>query len=114
VPEVILRSQQTLASPTGPLGWGSGRWSKDYVCAWYCTRPLGLIVGVYAFPASLFNDREQQNALNECAHMVASAIFDRTAWGADEPVTRFLMAQLAAERQMHMDEPDQEITGNAE
>jgi len=50
VPQPMLRSQQTVASATGPFGWGSGRWGKDYLCAWYCCRPSGLIVGVYAFP----------------------------------------------------------------
>ena len=67
-------------------------------------------MGVYAFPKSLFDQREQQDALNECAHMVATAIFDRTEWGADDPVTRFLMTQLAAERQALIDDEDSEPT----
>jgi hypothetical protein len=109
VPEPMLRAQQTVASATGPFGWGSGRWGKDYVCAWYCTRPLGLIIGVYAFPVSLFDKSEQHCALDECAHMVSSAIFDRTPWGANEPVTHFLMAQLAAERNVLPEGAEREI-----
>src|SRR5258705_9847765 len=102
VPQPMLRSQQTVASATGPFGWGSGRWGKDYLCAWYCCRPSGLIVGVYAFPSSFFHEREQQDALNECARMVATAIFDRTLWGADDELSRFLTAQQDAQRLLHL------------
>jgi hypothetical protein len=42
--------------------------------------------------------------------MVATAIFDRTEWGADEPITRFLMTQLAAER-VPIEDADSELTG---
>jgi len=102
VPQVILRSQQTVASITGPFGWGSGRWRKDYLCTWYCCRPPGLILGVYVFPANLFHEREQQDALNECGHMISSAIFDRPSWGADDEITRFLVAQQAAQQRLHL------------
>jgi hypothetical protein len=102
IPEAMLRKQQTLASATGPFGWGSGRWGKDYLCAWYCCRPSGLILGVYAFPIAFFHEREQQDALHECARMVSSALFDRTAWGADDNLTRFLLAQREAQQLLHL------------
>ncbi len=102
VPEAILRRGQTVASATGPFGWGSGRWRKDYLCAWYCCRPSGLIIGVYAFPMALFHERDQQDALNECAAMLSSAIFDRTSWGADDDLTRFLVAQQHAQQLLHL------------
>src|SRR3954467_2939539 len=75
--EPVFRSQQSVASVTGPFGWGSGRWDKDYLCAWYCNRPPGLILGVYAFPMVHFAEPEQRFALDEAAHIVASAVFDR-------------------------------------
>src|SRR3954466_3037948 len=84
VHEPVFRSQQTIASATGPFGWGSGRWDKDYICAWYCTRPPGLILGVYAFPAIHVEVPEQRYALDEAAHIVSSAVFDRPAWGMDD------------------------------
>ena len=37
VPQNELHSQQTVASATGPFGWGSGHWRKDYVCACIAT-----------------------------------------------------------------------------
>ena len=101
VPDSLLRQQQAVAS-VSPFGWGSARWGKDYVCAWYCCRPSGLIIGVYAFPIALFHEQEQQFALNECAHMIANAIFDRTLWGADDELTRFLIAQQEAQQRLHL------------
>lgn len=102
VPHVMLRKQQTVASATGPFGWGSGRYGKDYVCTWYCCRPSGLIIGVYAFPITLFHESDQQDALTECARMVASALFDRPSWGADDAITRFILAQQEAQQRLHM------------
>jgi hypothetical protein len=102
VPLEMMRRQQTLSALGGPFGWGSARWGKDYVCAWYCCRPLGLIIGVYAFPVVLFHESEQQDALHECARMISSAVFNRPAWGADEPLTRFLMEQLDAQQRLHL------------
>jgi hypothetical protein len=109
IPEAMLRKQQSIASMTGPFGWGSTRWGKDYVSAWYCCRPSGLIIGVYAFPVALFHDREQQDALNECSSMISSALFDRTSWGADDELTRFLVRELAAQQRLclqHDEAPD--------
>src|SRR4051812_30875034 len=103
-PEAMLLSQQTVASVTGPFGWGSGHWRKDYVCVWYCNRPPGVILGAYAIPAELLGIPEQQRALDEAAHIVASAVFNRPAWGADEALTRFLVAQLEADWRHAMDE----------
>jgi len=108
IPQEMLRKQQTIASATGPFGWGSARWGKDYLCAWYCCRPSGLIIGVYAFPQTFFHDRDQQDALNECARMVSSAIFDRTSWGADDELTRFLMAQQHAQQLLHLSHTESE------
>ena len=103
VPFEMMRRQQTLASAGGPFGWGSARWSKDYVCAWYSCRAPGLIVGVYAFPVALFHEREQQDALHECAQMISSAVFNRPAWGADhEPITRFLTEHLQLQQRLHL------------
>src|SRR5438477_6886926 len=93
VPQVMLRSQETVASATGPFGWGSGRWRKDYLCAWYCCRPAGLIIGVYAFPVFHFHERDQQDALNECGHMISNAFFDRSEWGADDELSQFIARQ---------------------
>jgi hypothetical protein len=103
VPFEMMRRQQTLASAGGPFGWGATRWGKDYVCAWYSCRAPGLIIGVYAFPAALFHEREQQDALHECARMISSAVFNRPLWGADEePITRFLTNQLEAAQRLHL------------
>jgi len=110
VPVEMLRRQKTIASATGPFGKGSGRWGKDYLSVWYCCRPAGLIIGVYAFPVNFFYEPEQQEALGECAHMVSSALFDRTiwaAWGADDELTRFLIAQQEAQRQLHLYQSDE-------
>ena len=102
VPHVMLRKQQTVAAASGPFGWGSGRWGKDYVCAWYCCRPSGLIIGVYAFPLAFFHDGDQQDALTECARMIASAIFDRPSWGANDELTRFIVAYQEAQQRLHI------------
>jgi hypothetical protein len=101
--EPALHSQQTIANVDGPFGWGGGRWGKDYVCAWYCNRPPGLIIGVYAFPADQLNKLAQQRALDEAAHIVASAVFNRPSWGGrDEPLTRHLLNQLEADWHEHI------------
>jgi hypothetical protein len=102
VPAEMLRKQQTIASMTGPFGWGRSRWGKDYVSAWYCCRPSGLILGVYAFPVALFHEPEQQDALHECSAMISSALFDRTLWGADDELSRFLVAELAEQQRLFM------------
>jgi hypothetical protein len=100
--EPALHSQQTIANVTGPFGWGGGRWGKDYVCAWYCNRPPGLIIGVYAFPAGQLDKLAQNRALDEAAHIVASAVFNRPSWGGtDEPLTRYLIDQLEADWLRH-------------
>ena len=100
--EPVLHSQQTIANATGPSGWGRGRFGKDYICAWYCNRPPGLILGVYAFPAIHLDKPEQKYALDQAAHIVASAVFDRPSWGCDEePLTRFLIDQLEADWRQH-------------
>jgi len=100
--EPVFRSQQSIASVTGPSGWGSGRWDKDHLCVWYCNRPPGLILGVYAVPLAHVTEPEQRYALEEAAHIVASAVFDRPSWGADdEPLTRILIDQLEADWRQH-------------
>jgi len=107
--EPVFRSHQSVASATGPFGWGSGRYGKDYLCAWYCNRPPGLILGVYAFPVSLKEESEQQRATEEAAHIVTSALFNRPSWGAtEEPLTRHLIEQLKADSRRHPDVPPED------
>jgi hypothetical protein len=115
VPAQMLRRQKTIASATGPFGKGSGRWGKDYLSVWYCCRQAGLIIGVYAFPVTLFYEPEQQEAMGECAHMVAQALFDRTAWaawGANDELTKFLVAQQEAQQQLHLYQSDEVLPQN--
>jgi len=43
-------------------------------------------------------------AIGGGAHIVASAVFNRPSWGADEALTHFLVAQLEADWRHAMDE----------
>jgi len=99
VPDAPPFGQQLMQSITGPFG--SARFRRagenghdDLVRVWYCNRPPGLIMGIYAcsFEASRGSWYGLVGA--ECAHMIGSAIFNRPAWGGDDELTRVLLTNL--------------------
>ena len=87
-------------TPSGPFGAATYAGRNDVQRVWYCTRPSGFIAGVYICPADVAGDATHKMICRECARIMAMAIFDRTAWGADDPLTLALMEGLEqAERE---------------
>lgn len=80
-----------LETPTGPFGSASFHHNNDFVCVWYCYRPIGLILGAYACAWHLHTEREYRHAIGECESMLLSAVFNRPAWGATDPLTQSLL-----------------------
>ena len=92
---------QMMDSVCGPFGSArfvrrdeKGRETDDLVRIWYCNRPAGLIVGIYA--CSLATSRTRLHGLiaSECAHMIGSAIFNRPSWGGEDELTKVLTTKL--------------------
>lgn len=66
-----------LNTATGPLGGASFHKGKDFLRAWYCLRPSGLIYGVYSCAWELRTKPDWQLGAAECEGIIATAIFDR-------------------------------------
>jgi hypothetical protein len=87
--------RRMMQSVSGPYGAASFRRGKDLICVWYCNRPAGLIFGAYACPAALAKTPEYNFTRVQCARMIATAVFDRPAWGGDDELTKCLIDDLA-------------------
>jgi hypothetical protein len=96
-PEGAVFDRHMMQSITGPFGSASYRRGKDLICVWYCNRPAGLILGAYASPAELCRTPRYNLVRAQCARMIATAMFDRPAWGGEDELTKYLIAELAAE-----------------
>ena len=100
VPDDPVDGIDALDTPCGPYGGATFTGDEFVRRVWYCNRPPGMIVGVYSCPAERVRDPLYALARGECAHIIASAIFDRPSWGGDDPLTRVLLDGLQdAERQ---------------
>lgn len=102
VADAAAFGRQMMDSVSGPFG--SARFlrrrddgSNDLVRIWYCNRPPGLIMGIYA--CSFEASRGPWYGLigAQCAHMIGSAVFNRPAWGGDDELTRVLLTNLKDE-----------------
>jgi hypothetical protein len=87
-------ARKTTETATGPLGSACYHKRQDMVHIWYCLRPAGLVMGAYACPWQAHLSRDERQAVADCEMIVSTAIFDRPAWGADDVLTRFLIAEL--------------------
>ena len=94
VPDGPVADVDALATPCGPYGAATFTSADDVRRVWYCNRPPGLIVGVYTCPLTLARDSLYTFIRRECAHFVATAVFDRPSWGGDDPLTRVLIDGL--------------------
>jgi hypothetical protein len=83
-------------TPCGPFGAGTFVGKSDVQRVWYTTRPSGLIVGIYSCPTEFAGDALYHMICSECAHLLATAIYDRPSWGADDPLTRILIEGIEA------------------
>jgi hypothetical protein len=78
-PEGVIGGFDTvmLNTATGPLGGASFHKGKDFLRAWYCLRPSGLIFGVYSCAWELRTKPDWQLGAAECEGIIATAVFDR-------------------------------------
>jgi hypothetical protein len=90
-----LQERTVKQSVTGPYGGAKYHRGKDLVCVWYCYRPAGLVFGTYGCPLELSHSADNRTIRTQCAQMILSAVFDRPAWGADDEMTRVMIAALA-------------------
>ena len=88
---------KTLHSVTGPYGSANFERGLDRVYCWYCCRAAGVIVGTYSCPAEVTRTFTNRALRAQCHGMITSAIFDRRIWGADDEITRVLIALLGAD-----------------
>ena len=77
-----------LATATGPFGSASFHRRRDFVRVWYVARAAGIIVGAYTCGWTLRVKREYRSGISECESMMASAIFNRPLWGANDILTQ--------------------------
>lgn len=94
VPDDPMADRDARETPCGPYGAATFVGEEDVRRVWYCNRPPGMIVGVYTCPAEFARGALCNFIRRECAHMMASAIFDRPSWGGDDPLTRVLIDGL--------------------
>ena len=105
VPDGPVADVDALATPCGPYGAATFAGTDDIRRVWYCNRPPGMIVGVYTCPLQLARDDLYRFIRGECAHFLATAVFDRPSWGGDDPLTRVLIDGLEGlERQSGVDD----------
>ena len=102
VPNAAAFGRQMLQSLTGPFG--SARFlrraddgSDDLVRIWYCNRPPGLIMGIYACSHDASRKPWYGRIAAQCAHMIGSAVFNRPAWGGDDELTKVLIKHFGAD-----------------
>jgi len=94
-PEVWQRSH----SATGVYGSATFHRGKDWMRVWYCYRPMGLILAVYAVPEEMAEGGAHRIVMHECNEMMRGVIFNRASWGAsDDPIGKWLTEQMEAER----------------
>jgi hypothetical protein len=89
-------------SATGPLGSACYRQGKDLICVWYCTRPAGLILGALSCPATLARSPDFSFTRAQCGRMIGSALFNRSEWGAADPLTNFVTTEI-----LQLEPPDE-------
>jgi len=91
VPDHPVDSVSALETPTGPYGVATIIDGAHAHRVWYCNRAPGMIVGVYTCPAESAGDNMHSTIRSECRRFMAGTIFDRPAWGGDDPLTRALL-----------------------
>jgi len=84
-------------SITGPYGSTNFERGGDRVFCWYCCRAPGVILGTYSCPADLARAAANRWLRAQCNSMITTAVFDRRTWGADDEITRVLIALLGAD-----------------
>jgi len=94
VPKGPASDVDAMVTPCGPYGAATFASAEDVRRVWYCNRPPGMIVGVYTCPLERARDVLYPFIRSECAHLIASAVFDRPSWGGDDPLTRVLIDGL--------------------
>jgi hypothetical protein len=94
VPAGPATDVEAMMTPCGPYGAATFAATDDVRRVWYCNRPPGLIVGVYTCALEFARDALYTFIRGECAHLVATAVFDRPSWGGDDPLTRVLIDGL--------------------
>ena len=91
VPDHPVDGVSALETPTGPYGVATIIDGVQAHRVWYCNRAPGMIVGVYTCPATSAGDNLYSTIRSECRRFMAGAIFDRPAWGGNDPLTRVLL-----------------------
>ena len=97
VPDRRPSDWDTSTSVTGPYGSAKFDRGTDRVYVWYCCRAPGVIVGTYACPVDFTRTFANRGVRVQCHGMITTAVFDRRIWGADDEITRVLIALLAAD-----------------
>ena len=86
-----------LQSVTGPYGSVNFDRGSDRVFCWYCCRAPGVIVGTYSCPEKLARTHPNRWLRAQCNSMITTAVFDRRSWGANDEMTKVLIALLGAD-----------------